>query len=80
VRARERRGERESAAGGPYPLVWAVGGGVDPSAGSSDGRSARQLFLVSRKTTTRAIGLGRSWAAPEEEVREEELGCRPNSV
>jgi hypothetical protein len=67
-------------------LVDVQGGGgnhgvVDGEAVASGGlASDTELLLFGEEDDEHVSGLARFWATPEEEGREEELGCWPNSV
>jgi hypothetical protein len=56
AREKEDRGEGEAAAGGPYPLVWAVGGGVHLLAGSTARARARTCFQLEEDDDWRSLG------------------------
>jgi hypothetical protein len=55
ARAGERRGERETAAGGPYPLVWAVGAACISSGIDGNGVDTQEL-VVWRKMMEEEVG------------------------
>jgi hypothetical protein len=57
----ERRGERETAAGGPHPLVWEVGAACISSGIDGNGVDTQEL-VVWRKTTEEEVGWPR-WAS-----------------